>query len=103
MSRSSRAVLSGAFVSPAVYGIMTDHRDDDEAKACPFCHSSIGTLEHVVWHCRALPDISDRPRVPRDSLQRRLAWPMGRSREYDDSVLTWHMHVRKLLLDRRYA
>ena len=60
LSRSSRAVLSGAFVSPAVYGIMKGHRDDDEAKACPFCHSSIGTLEHVVWHCRALPDSSDR-------------------------------------------
>ena len=103
LSRSSRAILSGVSVSPAVYGIMKGHRDDDEALACPFCQSSIGTLEHVVWHCHALPDAADRPRVPRDRLQNRLAWPLGHSRDYDDSVLAWHTRVTKLLLDRRYS
>ena len=43
LSRSSRAILSGASVSPAVYGIMKGHRDDDEALACPFC-------QILDWH-----------------------------------------------------
>ena len=101
LSRPARAVLTGASVSPAAYESMRGHRNDTHKK-CPFCHRAIGTLEHVVWHCRALPDFANRPGIPRDALQKRLAWPMGRSREHDDAVLAWHVHVRKVLLDSRY-
>ena len=82
---------------------MRGHREDDDAKTCPFCQQAIGTLEHVAWRCRAMPDAADRPiRVPTDHLQNRLAWSMGHSLDYDNSVLTWHKRVRQLLLDRRY-
>ena len=55
---------------------MQGRRNDPHAMECPFCHAATGTLDHVVWRCRSLPDVSERPHVPRDALQARLGWPV---------------------------
>ena len=71
-SHALRAVMAGASVSPVVFAIMQGRRNDPHAMECPFCHAATGTLDHVVWRCRSLPDVNERPRVPRDALQH--AW-----------------------------
>ena len=32
------------------------HREADEVKICPLYQRAIGSLEHVDWLCRAVPD-----------------------------------------------
>ena len=60
--------LSGAFASPATF-------QKDES-LCELCGREVPTTEHLLWSCLAFEDSI--PRKPFDSLQRRLAWPMGR-------------------------
>ena len=44
-----------------------------------------------------------RPRLPVEALQARLGWPRGLQKPFDESVLAWMVHVRKLSLSHRYG
>ena len=82
--------LSGAFASPA-----TIQRDESLSE---LCGREVPTTEHLLWSCPALA--SNRPRKPCDSLQRRLAWPTGRST--DAAVVSHCLEVRSAMLAARW-
>ena len=82
--------LSGAFASPA-----TIQRDETP---CELCGREVPTTEHLLWSCPAF--VSSRPRKPSDSLQGRLAWPVGLST--DAAVVSHCLEVRSAVLAARW-
>ena len=99
-SPSRFACMSGALMSPAAFGIATEH-----AIMCPFCRLMVGTTEHILWNCPAMCSVCEveRPRTPLDVAQRRLGWPCGQHGCYDSAVLAWYNAVRAQVLQQRYG
>ena len=91
------AILTGAFCSPAAYAVAT--RCDNNT--CPVCRTHIGHTHHMYWECPGMRD--QRPRLLVEALQARLGWPRGLQKPFDESVLAWMVHVRKLSLSHRYG
>ena len=82
---------SGAFASPATF-----RRDQS---LCELCGQEVPTTEHLLWSCAAFAD--SRPRKPTDSLQRRLAWPIGRPS--DATIVSHCLGVRSAVLAARWS
>jgi hypothetical protein len=76
------ACLTGAFVSPKAYEVMSG-----SPQCCPFCSGSECTLEHVVWLCNQNPFRKD-GLAPMSIIQKRLGWPEGRDAEHDLQVIS---------------
>ena len=63
------ACLTGAFVSPLRFSVMTRGRSNGR---CPFCHHQHGSKEHVLWNCPARFQVPNK----RDNLvEFELGWP----------------------------
>ena len=90
------AVLTGAYCSPAAYGVATSSND-----LCPFCKMVAGHSAHTFWACTHMCE--GRPRRPDEALQARLGWPLGIQPTYDEAVLAWMVRVRKAVLSHRYG
>ena len=60
----------------------------------PYCKQAVGSTDHVLWHCPAIPGVRPHPK-PRDPLQARLAWPSGRR---DDEEI----YVMIFVLQQKY-
>ncbi|OLQ01146.1 hypothetical protein AK812_SmicGene16129 [Symbiodinium microadriaticum] len=90
------AVLTGAYCSPAAYGVATSSND-----LCPFCKMVAGHSAHTYWACTHMCE--GRPRRPDEALQARLGWPRGLQPSYDEAVLAWMVRVRKAVLSHRYG
>ena len=79
--------MSGAFRSPAATAIA---RQQDPT--CPFRAREVGSTDHVLLHCDAVPGVRPHPKLE-DALQARLVWPSGR--RDDEDILSWACHVRR--------
>ena len=79
------AILTGAYCSPAAYGVATHGHD-----ICPVCKMDTGHNAHTFWAC---PGMSDgRPRRPTEALQRRLGWRLANNHlTMKLSLLGWCM------------
>ena len=64
-----RSLILGSFVSPAAFAA-AHQKDVSVDGLCPFCTTSIGTLDHILWEC----DHNRPPAVPTTPLERRLGW-----------------------------
>lgn len=82
LNADSLACLTGAFVSPKAYEVMSG-----SPQCCPFCSGSECTLEHVVWLCYQNPFRKD-GLAPMSIIQKRLGWPEGRDAEHDLQVIS---------------
>ena len=87
------ACLTGAFVSPLRYSVMTRGRSDGR---CPFCHHPHGSKEHVVWNCPARFQV---PEKPDNLLEFELGWPLSRNLT---AVIQHMAKVRAEVLRTRY-
>ena len=87
------ACLTGAFVSPMRYSVMTRGRSNGR---CPFCHHPVGSKEHVVWNCPARYLVPNRPD---NLLEFELGWPLS----WSQTQVVQHMaKVRAEVLDFRW-
>ena len=67
------ACLTGAFVSPLRFSVMTRGRSNGR---CPFCHHQHGSKEHVLWNCPARFQV---PNKPNNLVEFELGWPLSRN------------------------
>ena len=96
LPRSIGRFLTGAYCSPAAYGVATSSND-----LCPFCKMVAGHSAHTFWVCTHMCE--GRPRRPAEAVQARLGWPRGLQPSYDEAVLAWMVRVRKAVLSHRYG
>ena len=94
MNAHTLACLSGGFVSPQAYQVMTQTN-----QTCPYCGGGLATLQHVIWHCHANPH---RPEVPpHDLLQERMSWPTAPNAVHNTKVLRAFTEARAACLAAR--
>ena len=87
------ACLTGAFVSPLRYSVMTRGRSDGRYS---FCYHPHGSKEHVVWNCPARFQVPEKP----DNLSEfELGWPLSRNLT---AVIQHMAEVRAEVLRTRY-
>jgi len=67
------ACLTGAFVSPMRFSVMTRGRSNGR---CPFCHHQHGSKQHVLWNCPAQFQV---PNKPDNLVECELGWPLSRN------------------------
>ncbi|CAE7224148.1 unnamed protein product [Symbiodinium natans] len=90
-----RAVMHGAALSTAVYGVI---RDGFAPPRCEWCMQwVVPSWEHLVWNCAFFS--RGRPPRPALPLRGRLGWPWRTVTRQARSVLDFMAGVRKQLLD----
>ena len=94
MNAHTLACLSGGFVSPQAYQVMTQTN-----QTCPYCGDGLATLQHVIWHCQANPHRPEDP--PHDVLQARMSWPNAPNAVHNTKVLKAFTEARKACLEAR--
>ena len=81
-----RTVSVGASVSPAWRG-----------ELCPFCHNTLGSWQHLAWHCPASPVADLRPHpMPIKAISWRFGW------DNDPEILRYLGCVQHALWDALY-
>ena len=94
------AVLGGGAVSDALYAVQLKQ---PLPQVCSWCHQDhVPGWDHLCWECDCQVFAQTRPAIPRDYLQRRLAWPQVVDKDYDAAVIKHVVHVRQALLNARY-
>ena len=103
------AVMSGSFVSPCRFAVMSglaDDQDDDDDEfpgACPHCKAP-ADFQHWCWHCPALAhDVASLEGIPTDPLLFRMGWPDPAEKEKGKLILRHLAHRRKCAIDWRLA
>ena len=82
-SAGCRTVSVGASVSPAWRG-----------ELCPFCHNTLGSWQHLAWHCPASPVADLRPHpMPIKAISWRFGW------DNDPEILRYLGRVQHALWD----
>lgn len=72
---ATRAAVFGSFVSSAALFSASKHEDFHQS-LCPFCHTEVGTMEHLIWNCVANPvDFA----ILTNWFQKRFGWHVLRS------------------------
>ena len=92
------AIMTGAFVSPARFAVMTGAEAQDAL--CSQCGETLSFM-HCMWTC-PLTRVAQRP--PEDLLLPRLGWPRpGRTTVHDRALLANMASLRAALVAQRHA
>ena len=92
------AVAVGAFYSPAAASVASEGKFGGDC--CWGCGEKMADQDHIMWECARRPGGPERPR---DKVQARLGWPVGRSKTEDERVMEWMEAVVRKTWDSRYG